>query len=778
MCTLANTSSCSPALRLLSPIPVCYNLAIKHLYVYVLLGGIVLLIHRMTATFGKLQNKTLELKDGLNILEAPNETGKSTWCAFLLAMLYGINSRERDKAGSLAEKNRYAPWSGAVMSGRIDCKAAGAELTLLRSTRRQNAPMGEFQALYTGTGEPFPGLTGAECGETLLGVSREVYERSAFIRQVGIAITQDAGLERRIAALITSGEEDTSYMEAAELLKKQLNRRRHNKTGQLPALEEELRTLQEQLSAQDALTRQLTAAQEQAQQLASREETLREELTQYDRWTAAQERRALEQARQDSAQADQRAQALRSQLEADHIPENETIGRLRGAIVNLETTRKAVAKTRAARDDAAKALLRAEAAVSESPFAGQSVENAQKAVGAVPAIRPVPWWLAVVVGILAGAAAWFSRLFAVVGVGGIGIAAALVCAVLLALRRRKDRAAYAAYLKARGAQSEEELRALADAYAALVQARDEAQAEADKRSAAADALYNTLSSNEQAILLEIRRFAPAAFDAATADNLLRQCAIRRQELTRAENAAKEARMRLELLQKDAAADDGEEAAVPPSRSREAICEELSAAQAELTAARSAADRLAGQLHAAGDAVATRSEEGRLTSEIADLEEEYRSIRLAMDALERANSTLQSRFSPALGRRAAEIFHQLSGGRYSGVVLDRAFHLSAEPAGQSEYRPAAYLSAGAVDQLYLAVRLAICELVLPAADPAPLVLDDALATFDDARCAATLQWLKEEAKKRQILLFTCHGREAELLSGDPAVHVQRLSLSTL
>ena len=39
----------------------------------------------MTATFGKLQGQTLELRDGLNILEAPNETGKSTWCAFLLA---------------------------------------------------------------------------------------------------------------------------------------------------------------------------------------------------------------------------------------------------------------------------------------------------------------------------------------------------------------------------------------------------------------------------------------------------------------------------------------------------------------------------------------------------------------------------------------------------------------------------------------------------------------------------------------------------------------------
>ena len=61
----------------------------------------------MTATFGKLQGRSLELGDGLNIIEAPNETGKSTWCAFLKAMFYGIDTRDRDRKGHLADKNRY-----------------------------------------------------------------------------------------------------------------------------------------------------------------------------------------------------------------------------------------------------------------------------------------------------------------------------------------------------------------------------------------------------------------------------------------------------------------------------------------------------------------------------------------------------------------------------------------------------------------------------------------------------------------------------------------------
>ena len=191
-------------------------------------------IQRMSAVFGRLQGQSLELKDGLNIIEAPNETGKSTWCAFLLSMLYGINSREREKAGFIPDKIRYTPWAGTAMSGRLDCRDGDRDLTITRTTRRQTAPMGEFQAVYTGTGDSVPDLTGATCGETLLGVTKEVYERSAFIRQAGLPIHQDAGLERRIASLITTGEEGVSYSEAAEVLKKQLNRRRHNKTGQLP----------------------------------------------------------------------------------------------------------------------------------------------------------------------------------------------------------------------------------------------------------------------------------------------------------------------------------------------------------------------------------------------------------------------------------------------------------------------------------------------------------------------------------------------------------------
>ena len=734
-----------------------------------------MLIQRMSAAFGRLRNETLQLQDGLNIIEAPNETGKSTWCAFLTAMLYGINSRERDKAGFIADKNRYAPWDGGSMSGRLECHADGADLTITRTTRRQTAPMTDFQAVYTGTASPVEGLTGANCGETLLGVSREVFERSAFIRQSGLAITQDAGLERRVASLISSGDEDTSYTEAYDALKKQLNRRRFNKSGQLPALEAELAEVQQQLDSSVQLQQQLADALERSQALESDVQALSDELAQYDRWEAAQKRRQLAALTTDADTAAQRVHSLTQQLEEDRVPDMETIGRLRGAIVNLETVRKNVEKARTDRDEAMKALLWAEKNVNDSPFAGQTAEEARRAAGAIPGIRPAAWWFPILLCAAAAGLYWLlSRGEAPIWVPVFMGAVSALLGIFAVLRRtHSDRNKRAAYLKSHGAETPEALSVLSDAYVKAVEVRDAAQADLNAKSATADAYYDTLTTNEQAILLEVRRFAPAAFDIPTADQVLRQAAQRRKALSEAQTAAREAQVRLDLLVQQGIPDSGDMELSPPLRSRETVADALAQAQVQLAAARSATDRLTGQLHAMGDPDGLRAAAESLRGQIGQLQEEYDALRLAMDTLTGANTVLQNRFSPQLSRRTAEIFHELTEGRYTAAALDRSFHLTARPAGDPIDRDIQLLSAGAADQLYLSARLAICELVLPSEKSIPIILDDALTNFDDERCAAALRWLKQAAAHRQILLFTCHSREADFFAGDPEVAVQRL-----
>lgn len=93
-----------------------------------------------------------------------------------------------------------------------------------------------------------------------------------------------------------------------------------------------------------------------------------------------------------------------------------------------------------------------------------------------------------------------------------------------------------------------------------------------------------------------------------------------------------------------------------------------------------------------------------------------------------------------------------------MLLSRQMDVEAGEAAEPALRPGGYLSAGTQDALYLALRLAVCRLALP--EDAPLVLDDALICFDDARLQNALAVLRELAKTRQILLFTCQSREEQ------------------
>ena len=215
-------------------------------------------IYSMTATFGKLNHETLTFKPGLNVIEAPNEWGKSTWCAFILAMLYGIDTSSRSKKDFLADKERYAPWSGAPMSGRMDICWEGRNITIERSSKGRSI-FGVFKAYETESGIAVTELTAANCGEKLLGVEQSVFARAGFVRLKDMPVTQDETLRRRLNALVTTGDESGSADALAQKLKDLKNKCRFNKSGLLPQAEAQQRELMGKLEEAESLHRQVQA---------------------------------------------------------------------------------------------------------------------------------------------------------------------------------------------------------------------------------------------------------------------------------------------------------------------------------------------------------------------------------------------------------------------------------------------------------------------------------------------------------------------------------------
>ncbi|MFR5781717.1 MAG: hypothetical protein ACLUEK_07720 [Oscillospiraceae bacterium] len=219
----------------------------------------------------------------------------------------------------------------------MELEYGGREITLTRSTRTASAPMREFKAVYTGTAEPVPGLTGATAGETLVGAGREVFRRSAFIGQGEAAVTGSAELERRIAAVVSTGEEGTSCSEALSRLKSWQNRRRsRSRMGALPELESALADQERQL----------------------------------DRVSAASERREGLLAELDRAEAEAKAQTeaeARARAEA-RAAAREAVDKAGEDVQRLEAAHAAAVAERARREAAAQA----------GPFAGMDPDEARE----------------------------------------------------------------------------------------------------------------------------------------------------------------------------------------------------------------------------------------------------------------------------------------------------------------------------------------------------------------------------------------------------------------
>ncbi len=714
-------------------------------------------IRYMNATFGALEQAELTLQPGLNVIYAPNESGKSTWSRFIRAMFYGVNTRDR---GELADKNRYAPWSGAAMSGRMDLTVGQESYTLLRRTKRANAPMADFSCTYTDTADDVPDIREQTAGEQLLGVSRDVFERSAFISQSSLAVEQNAELERRIAALITTGEEETSYSETRERLKKQLNRRKHNHTGQIPSLEREIAALDDTLEEIRRLREQRLAVTGQMELLRSRAQRLTE---QKEQWALWQQRRQWEEYDASSAAADgarQHLEALKALSGA--LPDEETLTRLEGAYAALDAAGQQLS---AARQDAADAAAQQQAAQSawqSHPLYPEDELSLLRRCDA-PAPPPrsaAPWLACLVLWFLLWAAAVVSfALGQTVPALIAGVCGAVSAAAALFLHRKKHTCDA---VRLSQIEQQAQLSKQCDGYLSLMRRAAETRSETQARQAITRTLEERLQNETDALL---RRLSPYRPDLRPQEIGTALAELRRQTeaLARAERACRESGMQQELLRCHLPSErpSGVPAA-PPETSLEQIDGELASITGAYQAAQSRLDTLTGQLHSLGggeDLAALRQEKA---DRLFLLQQEYDAVSLAMDALDRANLALQSRFSPALGARAAEIFSAITAGRYQKVLLSRDFSLSAEPAADSAMRSVRLLSQGTADQLYLAVRLAICDLVLPQENGVPLILDDALVSFDDRRLHAALDYLAQAARDRQILLFTCQRRERDYL----------------
>ena len=704
-------------------------------------------IYRMTATFGKLENQTLSLEPGLNVISAPNEWGKSTWCTFLVTMLYGLDTREKTTKTTLAVKERFAPWSGSPMSGRIDLCWKGRDITIERWTKGRT-PLGEFRAYETASGLDIPELTGATCGETLLGVERSVFMRAGFVRLSDMPVTQDESLRRRLNALVTTGDESNAGDLLAQKLKDLKNKCRYNRSGLLPQAESERAELKATLAELDTLR---TQAEKLRQQHSEAEEHIRllENHKIALRYAASQADLARVEQAQLAAEASAEAMAKLEEACACPLSREEAVAQLNQHATLLQTRASLLQQA---------ASLPQEPAAPQIPSRYQGI-SPQEAVaqaerdsvqyselGEAKKKARYLWFgyvaaavLLLILGFILGGKAWIA-IGAAIALGGVAVFA--LSHVRSNLLTKQLHALMDRYPGISPRQWVEDAEYFSQTWQQYIDTKQHTAAlrsnvQARLSKTEQDLQNLTGGTEDQAWLLSRNRII--------ADN--DALAEARREHQRASAHADTLRAMVRPAAKPQFADELTHSMTETERLLEENTFDLKQLQHRL-------GQVQGRMDTLGSEAALRQQLEALEARIRKLNTSYNALALALQTLESATAELQRRFAPRIAEQARALFGRLTGGRYDRLTFTQDLSINAGATDEIALRSAGWRSEGTVDQLYLALRLAVARELTP---NAPLILDDALVRFDDTRHSTAMEILQEEAGSKQVIFFTCQSR---------------------
>ncbi|MFO7975320.1 MAG: AAA family ATPase [Candidatus Hydrogenedentota bacterium] len=181
-----------------------------------------------------------------------------------------------------------------------------------------------------------------------------------------------------------------------------------------------------------------------------------------------------------------------------------------------------------------------------------------------------------------------------------------------------------------------------------------------------------------------------------------------------------------------------------------------------------------EIHSLELAIAERCAGLRSINEIeeerAAVAQRVEDFQLELDATAHAAAIIEevardrhARIAPNLANTASRYLSSITNGVYSELVLNKNLQVTVRIPQTEKLNtsPEKQLSKGTVDQIYLALRLALVTTLCQEAERLPMLLDDPFANYDDTRLEQALRLLARLEALPQILLFTCREDVAEM-----------------
>ncbi len=704
--------------------------------------------------FGMLRERSIRFDDGLNVLSGENESGKSTVLSFIRYMLYGLPGAKGSHDG-ITDADRFGR-DGAIGGTMTYVTDSGAQFRLERHTD-DGRDRAQVVDLASGriTADPEP-------GKRLFGVSEKIFSGTAFVSQAdGIGVS---GLTGAIENILTSADVTVSVQKAADRLN-QARRTLSPKKG-------DGGEIAQKKAALAAMEDELSRSRENVRATCDTQAALRE---------AKKKRLALE----------EKKNAIAAKLSAcDTFLLGRRIDLLADTEKKLSGYENAFAVLNAPPyahlTDTAASLSDRYRTAQDASCPTAPVENGPGSETAAEAYEEGEYWESksrlhlalgitmVIAGLLGLAAAivmiWFAFPVNQFVVPLITTAICLALGIVFYVLQGKSIRQLNAILDDWSMETLDDLGALAETegkfpevtlpHGTSAAVTEEIAGITEEIRALATECGIAVSqdgaeSDVDTLLTALREKGQKA-DADRSlvigkiENFRGRIAVLREQVGNADRAEIAARCR-ELIRTTA----GKEALSMDAESFKKLQREREFTESAWTAQFKRESELEKAFAAQNntgltppDVLSTRIY--ALRREIADMETRAAGFEMAYDALRTAGESLRADVTPQITERASRYMHTATGGKYGSLHVDPSFAVTCQTSRGTV--PIDTLSGGTAAAAYIALRLALMDVLFTGHESAPLFADEAFSALDLPRLRAVLDILTSSG--RQSILCAC------------------------
>lgn len=179
-------------------------------------------------SYGKLKNKEIDLKEGINLIYGKNESGKSTLLRFIVNSFYGISKNKRGREYSDFEK--YTPWIGEEFSGKIEYELNNkSTYEVFRDFKKKNPKIFNKNGEDISKEFNIDKSKGNEFFYEQTKIDEELFLSTVVVGQQEVKLGKQEQniLVQKIANLVGTGDDNVSYKRAID----RINRRQLDEIG-------------------------------------------------------------------------------------------------------------------------------------------------------------------------------------------------------------------------------------------------------------------------------------------------------------------------------------------------------------------------------------------------------------------------------------------------------------------------------------------------------------------------------------------------------------------